>query len=251
MLSTTPTTAFVKQKLPTEIIGIICRFSDFKPHTAIRSTCSSVRLYVPLRKVVCFEEYKNLIEIHNFKQWSREDDIEKRMVFQKRIHLDLHHEELTLDQVKYLSTYALDYESCRIARNLLRLPEAHKGIENCNFVAAAASVGDLEFLIRLLQVPIMNPAASRNRAIRDAAYYGRLEIVQILLQDPRVDPSDEDNGPVRRASEDGHLDVVQELLQDPRVDPSDRDNESIRLATRNGHAAVVQALLQDPRVRLN
>ena len=48
-------------KLPIEIIGIICSFADFETHTAIRSTCSAVRAYIPRPKVVGFEPLKDLV----------------------------------------------------------------------------------------------------------------------------------------------------------------------------------------------
>ena len=202
----------IKQKLPTEIIGIICGFSDFKTHTRIRSTCLSVRLYVPLPKVVGFVEYKKLVELNRNKMWNREE-AEKRRVFQERIHLDLHHEELTQDQVQYLNQYGQIYELCRIARNVLDYPEAYKRIDllvgDCYILAAAIRVDDLKLLIRLIQLPVMDPAACGNRAIRFAASYGRLEIVQFLLKDPRVDPSSSYNYVIRCASSKGHFAVVQ------------------------------------------
>ena len=135
--------AFVNQKLPTEIIGIICGFSDFKTHTTIRSTSLSVRLYVPLRKVVGFEQYKKLIELYKIKdRWICGKTVtEIRRVFQERFHLDLHHEALTQDQVEYLQNYDLYYELCRIACKVLDHPVAYKGIDllfdHCFFFVAA------------------------------------------------------------------------------------------------------------------
>ena len=213
--------AFIKQKLPTEIIGIICGFSDFETHTAIRTTCSSVRLYVPQRKVVGFKEYKELIILYKLKSWCSSEKTERRRVFQERFHLDLRHDALKQDQVECLQEYEMDFELCRISRKVLGNPEAYKGIDlrcrDCYFLVAAIRVDDIDLLVRLLQVPFMDPAAWYNRAIIFAALFGRREIVQFLLQDPRVDPSSSNNTAIRLASQNGHHAVVQALLQDPRV----------------------------------
>ena len=99
-------------------------------------------------------------------------------VFQERIHLDLHHDALTLNQLKYLQVYYLDYELRRIARKVLDHLVAHKGIDllirDGIYLTSAARVGNLQLLILLLQVPSMNSAAGFNSAITWASEYGHL-----------------------------------------------------------------------------
>ena len=238
----------VQQNLPTEVLGIIRTYLDFPTHNALRSTCSSVRLYVPQLKKVGFKEYKKLMEIYKIKFCDGYN--ERRMVFQERIHLDLYLDELTMNQLNYLHICDMSYELCRIACKIFDNSESHRVIDfDCYyFLSAAANVGDLELLIRLIQINEMNPAACDNISIRVASYMGQLHIVQYLLQDPRVDPSDVDNEAIIDASGNGHLAVVQALLNDPRVDPSDQDNEAIRDASNYEHVEVVKVLLQVPIV---
>ena len=88
------------QKLPTEIIGIICRFSDFTTHITIRSTCSSIRHYVPQRKVVGFEEYRKRCSLYKIFPWRNNEKFCRD--FQERIHLNINHDALSMDHLKFL-----------------------------------------------------------------------------------------------------------------------------------------------------
>ena len=239
--------------LPTEVIGIICSFADFRTHTAIRSTCSAVRAYVPRPKVVGFEELKTLAICCKFDRcYHYYKNREKLRIFQDRIHLDLDPKKLTMEQVKYLDSKWLYYELSRIARAALEDPKAFKDIDllfkDCSFLSAAAVTGDLELLTRLLLIPNMDLSSEDNLAIGRAAEYGQLEIVDYLIQDSKVDPSSNNNLAIRWAAQNGNLLVVQRLLQDERVDPSAEGNATIREAAENGHLTVVQCLLQDTRV---
>ena len=82
-------------QLPTEIIGIICEFSDFQTHTKVRSTCSAVRAFVPRVKVVSVPALKELLGLGLGKNG-------KRQLFQEFIHLDLNSKNLTMENVKFL-----------------------------------------------------------------------------------------------------------------------------------------------------
>jgi DNA-binding FrmR family transcriptional regulator len=91
-------------------------------------------------------------------------------------------------------------------------------VKNSYFLTAAAIVGDLMLVSRLLLVPQLDPASYQNMAIRIAACNGHLSVVKRLLDDPRVDPSADNNMTIRIAACNGHLSVVKRLLDDPRVD---------------------------------
>ena len=103
------------QKLPTEIIGRICYFSNLKTHNALRATCTSVRLYVPLLKVVKFKSYKVLVSRYrlefdfckdyyadDFENIRVKEDMERKRVFQERIHLNISHKSLNMEQVIFI-----------------------------------------------------------------------------------------------------------------------------------------------------
>ena len=96
------------------MIGIICSFADFQTNTAIRSTCSAVRAYVPLLKVVGFEEFKSLVPLLKLDGLNSEETIEKKRIFQERIHLDLDPKKVTMEQVKYLNSKEFYFELSRI-----------------------------------------------------------------------------------------------------------------------------------------
>ena len=239
------------QTLPTEVIGMVGEFSDFRTRSTIRCASSCLRRYLQ-QKEVGFEEYT---ELFNYYRSDKCYGIYERAglgLFQEQVHLKVDPSTLIQDDFDYLANNCLNSELCRVARKVLVSPASYQSIDllfdDCFLLTAAIRVDDHELFARLLQFPGMDPAADNNSAIGDAAWSGLLEIVQQLLQDPRVDPSVDLNSAIRYASSLGHVDVVRALLQDPRVDPSDNGNYAIQWASLNGHYDVVYALLQDDRV---
>ena len=94
------------------------------------------------------------------------------------VHLDLSPASLNQEQFRFLCDKGLCYEICRAVRVTLDHPSSYKHIDllygNCYSFVAAATIGDVGLMRRLLLVPEMNPAARGNRAIRYAAIYGQL-----------------------------------------------------------------------------
>ena len=131
----------------------------------------------------------------------------------------------------------------------------HPGMVDLNSEMVKFNYEMLELLL-----PMVDPSADGNYAIRLASQFGHVAVVASLLaaRDDSgrlcVDPSANDNEAIRLASRNGHEAVVASLLaaRDDSgrlcVDPSACDNEAIRLASQNGHVAVVGRLLTDPRV---
>lgn len=84
-----------------------------------------------------------------------------------------------------------------------------------------------------------------------AASKGDIDTVVRLVQSDRVDPAVENNTALILASQNGHLPVVHFMLADGRVDPSSQNHRALRLASRHKHVLVVERLLLDPRVDAN
>ena len=239
------------QTLPTEVIGMVGEFSDFRTRSTIRSASSCLRRYLQ-QKEVEFKEYTELLNYYSSEKCYGIYERAGLGLFQEQVHLKIDPSTLVQDDIDYLANNSLNSELCRVARKVLVSPALYQSIDllfdDCFLLTAAIRVDDHELFARLLKFPGLDPAANDNSAIGDAVWSGLLEIVQHLLQDPRVDPSVDRNSAIRYASSLGHVDVVRALLQDPRVDPSDNNNYAIQWASLNGHYDVVQELLQDPRV---
>jgi ankyrin repeat protein len=130
----------------------------------------------------------------------------------------------------------------------------HPGMVDLNSEMVKFNYEMLELLL-----PMVDPSADGNYAIRLASGYNCVAIIELLLaaRDDSgrlcVDPSANDNDAIRFAfrfaSQFGHVAVVKLLLaaRDDSgrlcVDPSANDNEAIRAASQNGHEAVVKLLL--------
>jgi len=111
----------------------------------------------------------------------------------------------------------------------------------------ACELGHAEIVRLFLDLPLergVNPAASKNAALRCACENGHTEIVRLLLELPPergVDPSARDNEALIYACCSGHTEIVRMLLDLPlERGVTANDNVALRCASRNGCTEVVR-----------
>ena len=147
------------------------KYTDFQTHTRLRAACKHFRQFLPLEKVVDFKTLEELVEKYNIK-W-RYDERERSRVFQEAVHLDISPATFIQGQYEFLCFRGLDYELCRVSRVTLDNPLSCRHInllyQGCYSFVAAAIVGDVDLMRRLLLVPKMNPAYLSNRATVSAS----------------------------------------------------------------------------------
>ena len=134
----------------------------------------------------------------------------------------------------------------------------HDG-RNQSHLSAAAYLGHLQVLERLLQDPTIWISDRINMALNEAASRGQLPIVERLLRNKALETDVvskidfRDNTALIKAISNGHVAVVERLLQNPRVKNriAVLNNLALRSAAEKGYFKIVDLLLKDLRVLSN
>ncbi len=94
------------------------------------------------------------------------------------------------------------------------------------------------------------PQRQQNRALRNASRHGDLDFVIRALQMLQVTPASAENEAIRLAASHNHPDVVRVLARDPRTNVHASNNQAVLSAARHGRYEVLVALMQSPRFAL-
>jgi hypothetical protein len=102
----------------------------------------------------------------------------------------------------------------------------------------------------LLDLGLARPETDQNQALRNASRHGDLDFVVRALQMMCVTPASASNEAIRLAASQNHPDVVRVLARHRRTNVHAENNEAVFSAARHGHYEVLVALMQSPRFAL-